>query len=172
MILATRFLPHLNPCSLSSAGDPWAPIELSALSVDLPDMPQQLLIVYPPSARLTIAPCIISASGCFQYCIYASYPVHRSVLFNKPILHLLCLENRAKAFFKMSSLPSPSPIPSGAALSPLPPALRGLSRQRLYHHLPVISFSIDEANWDGYQALGPPCLLAFPFLSPVGLHSS
>ena len=82
--------------------DPRTPIEPSALSVDLPDATQQLLVVSLTGARPTSPPRIITTSGDLQHFTHTLGLVYLSVLFHKLILHRFCLENTAKAFFKMS----------------------------------------------------------------------
>jgi len=52
-----------KPLRIELRGDPRTPIELSAFRVDHPYVPQQFLIVFPPSARQTITPRIIPAFG-------------------------------------------------------------------------------------------------------------
>src|SRR5438445_1154799 len=95
-------LPASVTLLLEHCGDPWTPIESSALSMDLPDAIQQLLVVSLTQARLTSPPRIITASGYLQHFTHPLSLIDLSVLFHQLMLHPLCLENTAKAFFKMS----------------------------------------------------------------------
>ena len=83
-------------------GDPWTPIEPSALSMGLPDAIQQLLVVSLTQARLPSPPRIITASGYLQHFTHPLRLIDLSVLFHQLILQPFCLENTAKAFLKMS----------------------------------------------------------------------
>ena len=62
--------------------DPRTPIESSALSVDLPDAIQQLLVVSLTQARLTSPPRIITASGYLQYFTHILSLVGLTALFH------------------------------------------------------------------------------------------
>src|ERR1700676_4914089 len=80
-------LPASVTLLLERCCDPWTPIKSSALSMDLPDAIQQLLVVSLTQARRTSPPRIITTSGYLQHFTHILGLVDLSVLFHQLILH-------------------------------------------------------------------------------------